>query len=311
MGVKDLLRVCRDCGVVSDSLEVLKNKCVGVDGCIYLFEMLASQGEMAVLFHVLPPLCLSRYVHRYFDDLLQKFRRFSISLIILVDGMNHSLKGATAADRIRKREDKATQIAALMQTNDGLHRKSVSMLQRETVYVLEDILRYLMEWASDRGVQMLCSPMESDWQLVELERSGIAQASLSEDSDLLPIGSKLLITKLKFFIKDGIPAHECVLIDGYKFRNDCASKIIQVVGSFSSDDFISYCLFLGCDYLPRPKQQGPAKARELVKSWCALTTWQEKDKLVKSIEDQHKELDPSLMNYRSMFWKSIIYYFPH
>ncbi len=53
----------------------------------------------------------------------------------------------------------------------------------------EDVILATVTWAKENDVLMICSPMEAEWQLVQLERDGITVASISDDSDLIPLGS--------------------------------------------------------------------------------------------------------------------------
>ena len=45
--------------------------------------------------------------------------------------------------------------------------------------------------------EVLGAPFEVDWQLAHLERSGYTVATITEDSDLFPLGSKLMVTLLR------------------------------------------------------------------------------------------------------------------
>ena len=64
-------------------------------------------------------------------------------------------------------------------------------------FVREDIYNNVLSWAAENGIKCVGSPFEADWQMVELERCGIVEGIYSVDSDLVTLGGKVVILKLK------------------------------------------------------------------------------------------------------------------
>jgi hypothetical protein len=104
--------------------------------------------------------------------------------------------------------------------------------------------------------------MESDWQLVQLEMEGKTDGTLSEDSDLLPLGSKCLISKFS------LKSSDVVVISSDEAREVVGKKITG--GEWTRVQFIDYCIFMGCDYVPKMENFGPVAAELLMKSWIQL-----------------------------------------
>lgn len=67
---------------------------------------------------------------------------------------------------------------------------------KKSCFPREDIIQNVLVWAKKKGVQCIGAPFEADWQLVELEKSGIIDGIITVDSDLLVLGGRLVIMDL-------------------------------------------------------------------------------------------------------------------
>lgn len=106
------------------------------------------------------------------------------------------------------------------------------------------------------GVKCIVAPYEADAQLYYLERTGIIDAIVSEDSDLLVFGAQCLITKLDQF-------GECVEINRQLFS---ANKDVTLAG-WSDTEFRHMCILSGCDYLQNIPKMGLKTAHRLVRKY--------------------------------------------
>ena len=114
--------------------------------------------------------------------------------------------------------------------------------------------RHLIDALIEANVQYVVAPYEADAQMYYLERMGIVDAIVSEDSDLLVFGCKNLITKLSQY-------GECVDI----YRGDFAAcKEISLAG-WSNTEFRSMAILSGCDYLENIPRLGLRTAHRLVR----------------------------------------------
>lgn len=116
----------------------------------------------------------------------------------------------------------------------------------------------------DYGVLFVCAPMEADWQLVALEKQGLTQASVSEDSDLLAIESMHLLHKVNF------TSGKCHVINLQSVLEFLSEKLSSG-RSWTRLDFIEYSLFLGCDYLDNVPNHGPVAVNKLMDIWISST----------------------------------------
>ena len=108
------------------------------------------------------------------------------------------------------------------------------------------------------------APYEADAQLAYLERAGIVDAILTEDSDLLVFGCQNVLFKL-----DAV-ANTVVSISKKDFgsltSSSCDTNGISLYG-FSDAHFRAMAILSGCDYLPSIPGIGLKTACTLLKRW--------------------------------------------
>lgn len=113
-------------------------------------------------------------------------------------------------------------------------------------------------------VSYVVAPYEADAQLAYLERIGIINGVITEDSDLLVFGCRNVL--LKF---DGV-ANTVVSIMRKDFGSVCASasdtNSISLIG-WSDTQFRTMAILSGCDYLPGIPGIGLKTACTLLRKW--------------------------------------------
>lgn len=105
----------------------------------------------------------------------------------------------------------------------------------------------------------IVAPYEADAQLAYLERIGIADAILTEDSDLLVFGCRKVLFKLD------TNAATVVSISREDFGSVSGSDI-SLVG-WSDVQFRAMAILSGCDYLPSIPGIGLKTACSLLRKW--------------------------------------------
>ena len=114
--------------------------------------------------------------------------------------------------------------------------------------------RYLIDSLVEANVKYVVAPYEADAQMYYMERNGIVDAILSEDSDLLVFGCKNLITKLSQY-------GECVHI----CRDDFVRCKEMSLAGWTDEEFRSMAILSGCDYLENIPRLGLKTAHRLVR----------------------------------------------
>ena len=176
---------------------------------------------------------------------------FGVIPYIVFDGDHLPIKAATETERAKGREEsKKTGLELYrLQKWTQAHRE----LQK-AVDVTPEMALQLINELKNIGVRYVVAPYEADAQLAYLERQGIIQGILSEDSDLLVFGAKQLLTKLDQY-------GDCIEINRANFT---ACREISLVG-WSDVEFRRMAILSGCDYLASINGLGLKSAYRLVR----------------------------------------------
>ena len=105
------------------------------------------------------------------------------------------------------------------------------------------------------GTAYVVAPYEADAQLAYLEKTGIIQAIVTEDSDLLVFGCKTLLLKLGQF-------GDCVEIKRERFGKVTGQITLH---GFTDEDFRHMAILSGCDYLASINGVGLITAHRLLR----------------------------------------------
>jgi exonuclease-1 len=138
-----------------------------------------------------------------------------------------------------------------------LGRTSQAHLElQKAIDVTPLMARHIIDACAALGVKCLVAPYEADSQLYYLEKKGIIDAVVSEDSDLLVFGVRTLITKLDQF-------GECVEVNRDHFT---ACKDVSLAG-WTPKQFRHMCILSGCDYLENIPSMGLKTAHRLLRRY--------------------------------------------
>ncbi|KAJ4348335.1 Rad2 nuclease [Didymosphaeria variabile] len=161
---------------------------------------------------------------------------FGITPYLVFDGDNLPSKSGTEKSRRERRKESKRLGLELLKVGKT---SQAHMELQKSVDVTPEMARMLIEELKHHNIQYTVAPYEADSQLVYLERKGIIDGILSEDSDLLVFGAKCLITKLDKY-------GECVEVNRDHFT---ACREVSLAG-WSDADFRRMAILSGCDYLP-------------------------------------------------------------
>lgn len=206
-------------------------------------------------------------------------KHFGITPYLVFDGDYLPSKSKTEKERsARRKESKALGIQLL---ELGKNAQAYQELQK-AVDVTPEMAGQLIEELKRNGFQYVVAPFEADSQLVYLEREGIIDGILSEDSDLLVFGARKLLTKLDQY-------GECIMIRRDDFT---ACKEISLVG-WTDHDFRRMAIMSGCDYLASIEKMGLKTAYRLIRKHKSI------EKIVRAIQFDGKFKVPA--NYLETF----------
>ncbi|KAF3047642.1 Rad2 nuclease [Didymella heteroderae] len=212
-------------------------------------------------------LALEKPTTKYIDFCMNRVRmllHFGITPYLIFDGDNLPSKAGTEKERRERRKEGKRLGLELLKVG----KTSQAQLElQKAVDVTPDMARAFIEELKAIDVQYVVAPYEADSQMVYLERKGIIDGILSEDSDLLVFGAKCLITKLDKY-------GDCVEVNRNHFT---ACREINLVG-WSDADFRRMAILSGCDYLPGISGLGLKTAHRMLRKHKTV------DRLVKAAQ---------------------------
>lgn len=196
---------------------------------------------------------------RHIDFVLNRVRMllyFGVTPYLIFDGDDLPSKSGTETDRHKKRQD--SKALGLELQRKGRAAEAYQELQK-AVDVTPLMARQLIEELKKMNVQYVVAPYEADAQLVYLERQGIINGIISEDSDLLVFGAKRLLSKLD---QHG----DCIEINRADFT---ACREVSLIG-WTDADFRHMCILSGCDYLPNIARMGLKTAYRSIRKYKSV-----------------------------------------
>ncbi|KAA8566542.1 hypothetical protein MFRU_042g00490 [Monilinia fructicola] len=230
-------------------------------------------------------LAMGKPTRKYVEYCMHRVRmllHFGVTPYLIFDGDYLPSKAATEKDREMRRKDSKRLGHELL--NAGKTSQAYLEFQK-AVDVTPDMARHVIDELKEMGVQYIVAPYEADAQMVYLERKGIIDGILSEDSDLLVFGAKCLLTKLDQY-------GNCIEINKADF---CACKDVNLTG-WSDAEFRRMAILSGCDYLASMNNMGLKTAYRLVRKYKTI------EKVVRMIQFDGKFHVPK--NYLESFYQA-------
>jgi len=197
------------------------------------------------------PHVYGRYVD-YAMHRIKMFRHYGVEPYVVLDGDYLPSKLWTEDSRASKRAEYLS--AGMRYHAQGQSSKATEQFQKCIDITPEMAYRLILALRRE-GVAYVVAPYEADAQLAYLEKRGIIQAIVTEDSDLLVFGCQTLLVKMSQF-------GDCVEIKRERFANVTGQITLH---GFTDDDFRHMAILSGCDYLPSVNGVGLITAHRLLK----------------------------------------------
>ncbi|KAF4344725.1 exonuclease 1 [Fusarium beomiforme] len=175
-----------------------------------------------------------KYLHAAMNR-VRMLRHFGVTPYMVFDGDFLPSKAATEESRAVKRNEKKK--AAMELLRAGKPAQATQEFQK-CIDITPEMASALIQLLKKLDIPYVVAPYEADAQLVYLERQGLINGIISDDSDLLVFGAKKLLTKLDQY-------GNCIEINRKDF---CACREVSLTG-WSDTEFRRMAIFSGCDYL--------------------------------------------------------------
>ncbi|KAM4614960.1 exonuclease 1 [Polymixia lowei] len=243
MGIPGLLQFIKD---ASEPINVKKYKgqTVAVDTYCWLHKGAFACAEKLAKGE--PTDQYVSYCMKFVDMLLS----FSVKPILVFDGCN--LPSKKEVEKARRERRQANLQKGRQLLREGKISEARDCFTR-CVNITPSMAHDVIKAARTRGVDCIVAPYEADAQLAFLSKSGMAQAVITEDSDLLAFGCKKVILKMD---KQG---------NGLEIDQNHLGRCRPLGDVFTEEKFRYMCILSGCDYLASLYGIGLGKACKLLR----------------------------------------------
>ncbi|KAI9643666.1 Rad2 nuclease [Ciborinia camelliae] len=275
MGINGLLPLLKSIQKPCN-LKKFDGKTLGVDAYGWL-----HRGTVSCAMDLAMGIPTRKYVE-YCMHRVRMLLHFGVTPYLIFDGDYLPSKAATEKDREKRRKDSKSLGQELL--NAGKTSQAYLEFQK-AIDVTPEMARHVIDELKEMGVQYIVAPYEADAQMAYLEREGIIDGILSEDSDLLVFGAKCLLTKLDQY-------GNCIEINKVDFS---ACKDVNLTG-WSDAEFRRMAILSGCDYLASMSNMGLKTAYRLVRKHKTI------EKVIRMIQFDGKFHVPK--NYLESFYQA-------
>lgn len=179
-------------------------------------------------------------------------RHFGVEPFFVFDGDNFQSKIDTEMERELTRMKNKEKGDKLLKAGN---KKLAMEYFMKSIDVTPSMAKAVIEFLKTEKLKFVVAPYEADSQMVFLEKLGLVDGIISEDSDLLVFGAQCLLTKLNDF-------GECVEIRRENFKKCRAVPI----GLMNESQLRMVACLSGCDYTNGIPGIGIVKAFRLVKT---------------------------------------------
>lgn len=266
MGVSGLLPVLKSIQEPT-TLERFRGKTLAIDTYAWLHKASFTCAEDLVLEKP------TRAYINYFKKKLDMLRYFNITPYFVFDGDYLPSKGATEKERESRREEYKK--LATEAKNSGNKKLAFNYYQK-ACDISPEMAKSLINELKLKHIKYVVAPYEADSQMVMLEKLGLVEGIISEDSDLLIFGCQTLITKLD-------DKGQCIEIKRNNFKNCKGSHI----STFDDGQLLLMAAISGCDYTKGIPGIGMQKAISLVKYYKTY------ERVMMSIKVEGKSIPPT------------------
>ncbi|TDL16707.1 hypothetical protein BD410DRAFT_614988 [Rickenella mellea] len=225
-------------------------------------------------------LATGRPTTKYVDFCIHRvrlLRHYNILPFLVFDGGPLPAKGGTEKDREKKRAeslDRANSLAA-----QGKHTQAREHYVK-CVDVTPQMAFQVIKVLKAESVPYIVAPYEADAQLAYLERAGLVDGIITEDSDLLVFGCKNVLFKLD------IVSATITSISRSDFGSPSLGEDSLSLIGWSDCQFRWMAMLSGCDYLPSIPGIG------LKTAWTLLRKYKTVQNVIRAIRLEGKKSIP-------------------
>lgn len=189
-------------------------------------------------------LATGKSTKKYVDYAMQRIRllrHHKVQPYVVFDGGPLPAKRSTERDRKQRREENLARAKAL--TAEGKHSQAREFYAK-CVDVTPQMAFQFIKALRAEGIQYIVAPYEADAQMAYLERIGLVDGIITEDSDLLVFGCRNVLFKFDF------ASSTVAYISRTDFGSVSAAEGGISLAGWTDTQFRAMAILSGCDYLP-------------------------------------------------------------
>ncbi|MCO5590884.1 hypothetical protein L7F22_044859 [Adiantum nelumboides] len=188
---------------------------------------------------------------------LHMLKHYGITPYVVFDGGHLPAKQGTEDERRRRRDEHLQQARKFL--GQGRQKRAFEHFTK-CVDVTPAMAYQLIKVLREQDIDYIVAPYEADAQLAYLERRGVIDGIITEDSDLLVFGCQTVLYKLT-------PEGNCIEVrQSQKAR--CRSLPFT---AFPDESFRQMAILSGCDYLDSIPGMGLKTAHKLLKRFKTVS----------------------------------------
>ncbi|OHT08279.1 XPG I-region family protein [Tritrichomonas foetus] len=213
----------------------------------------------------------------YVMNLIQKIISYGITPVVVFDGQQLPQKKHTNQKRHIERAEARSKAIEL--ESMGMSDQAYSFYQKAVEITSATVFTWVQK-LRENNIEYIVAPYEADAELAYLCRTSYVDCVLTEDSDLLAYQTP--VTLFKF----DAASMTVVMI--------CYDDVLSHLG-LTTDQFIGFCCYTGCDYIDHISKLGIQTALKLMRKYEdpfeILATLKEGDKyeIPENFEEQLKK----------------------
>ncbi|KAK3208025.1 hypothetical protein GRF29_96g1192639 [Pseudopithomyces chartarum] len=178
-----------------------------------------------------------------------------IKPLYVFDGAPPKLKSGELAKRFQRKTEAQ---AAQEEAKETGTAEDIEKFARRTVRVTREHNEECRRLLKLMGIPYIVAPTEAEAQCAVLARGGKVYAAASEDMDTLTFNTPILLRHLTFSEQRKEPILEIHL-----------DKVLEGL-DMKREQFVDFCILLGCDYVDPIKGVGPSTALKLIREHGTL-----------------------------------------
>lgn len=247
MGVENLMSFVKNSTSQTDLSQIdIRNKTVAIDASHWIYRAAYACPEK--LYYRNQMHHAHAIINNYIANQVKILKQYNVKLIFIFDGMRLPAKKQTNQDRSEKKEQARKLVAEFLAAgNDQEARKHMV----RCLDIRFDIVKAVIDYCKKNKFEYIVAPYEADAQLAFLDKNGICDFIVTEDSDLILYGCRKIVYKLN---AEG----KCMLYDKSKLHK-CLGPRGDEVGF---DKFRRICILSGCDYIKNIPSIGLQSAKK-------------------------------------------------